>query len=59
MREEIQGLRRTVVGSGFSIARLRNEMDAKKRANEELEHRNHSFRKELRRAGQRFVDLGV
>jgi len=27
MREEIQGLRRTVAGSGFSIARLRNEMD--------------------------------
>jgi len=59
MREEIQGLRRTVAGSGFSIARLRNEMDAKKRANEELEHRNHSLRKELRRAGQRLLDLGV
>jgi len=59
MREELQGLRRTVAGSGFSIARLRNEMDAKKRANEELEHRNHSLRKELRRAGQRLLDLGV
>jgi len=59
MREEIQGHRRRVAGSGFSIARLRNEMDAKKRANEELEHRNHSLRKELRRAGQRLLDLGV
>jgi len=35
MREDVQGLRRTIAGSGFSIARLRNEMDAKKRANEE------------------------
>ena len=58
MREEIQGLRRTVAGSGFSLARLRNEMDTKRRANEELEHRNHRFRKELRRAGQRLLDLG-
>jgi len=59
MREEIQGLRRTVAGSGFSMARLKNEIDTKKRANEELEHRNHSLRKELRRAGQRLLDLGV
>ena len=59
MREEIQALRRTVAGSGFSMARLRNEMDTKKRANEELEHRNHSLRKELTRAGQRLLDLGV
>jgi len=59
MREELQGLRRTVAGSGFSIARLRKEMDAKKRANEELKHRNHSLRKELRRAGQRLLVLGV
>ena len=59
MREEIQELRRTVAGSGFSIARLRNQMDTKKRANEELEHRNHSLRKELRRVGQRLLDWGV
>jgi len=58
MLEEIQGLRRTVAGSGFSLARLRNEMDTKRRANEELEHRNHSLRKELKRAGQRLLDLG-
>jgi len=58
MREEIKGLRRTVAGSGFSLARLKNEMDTRKRANEELEHRNHSLRKELRRAGQRLLDLG-
>jgi len=58
MREELQGLRRMVAGTGFSLARLRNEMDTKRRANEELEHRNHSLRKELRRAGQRLLDLG-
>ena len=58
MREEILGLRRTVTGSGFSLARLKNEMDTRTRANEELEHRNHSLRKELRRAGQRLLDLG-
>jgi len=58
MREEIQGLHRTVTGSGFSIERLRNEIDTKRRANEELEHRNHGLRKELRRAGQRLLDLG-
>jgi len=59
MREEIQGLRRTVAGSGFSMAGLRNVMDAKKRANEELQHRNHSLGKELRRTGQRWLDQGV
>jgi len=59
MGEEIQGLRKTVAGSGFRIARLRNEMDTTKRANEELEHRNHRLRKELRRAGERLVDLRV
>ena len=59
MPEAIQGLRRTVAGSGFSIARWTNEMDTKNRANEELEHRNHGLRKELRRAGQRWLDLGV
>jgi len=58
MREKLEGLRRTVAGTGFSLARLRNEMDSKRRANEELEHRNHSLRKELRRAGQKLLDLG-
>jgi len=58
MREELQGLHRTVAETGFSLARLRNEMDTKRRANEELEHRNQSLRKELRRAGQRLLDLG-
>jgi len=58
MREELQGLRRAVAGTGFSLARLRNEMDTKRRAKEKLEHRNHSLRKELRRAAQRLLDLG-
>ena len=58
MGEEVQGLRRTVTGSGFSLARLRNEVDNRRRANKELEHRNHSLRQELRGAGQRLVDLG-
>jgi len=58
MGEDIQGLRRTVAGSAFSLARLRSEMDTRTRANEELEHRNHSLRKELRTAGQRLLDVG-
>jgi len=58
MPEELQGLRTTVAGTGFSLPRLRNEMDTKRRANEELENRNHSLRKELRRAGQSLLDLG-
>jgi len=58
MREEIQGLHRTLAGSGFSLARLRSRMDTRTRANEELEHRNHSLRKELRRARQRLLELG-
>jgi len=58
MGEELQGLGRTIAGTGFSLERLRNEMDTKGRANEELEHMNHSLRKELRRAGQRLLDLG-
>jgi len=58
MREEIQGLRPTVAGSGFSLARLKREMDTRTRANEELEHRNQSLGKELRRAGQKLLDLG-
>ena len=58
IREEVQGLRRTVVGSGFSLARLRSEMETRKRAKEEPKHRNHSLQMELRRAGQRLVDLG-
>jgi len=58
MREELQGLRRTVAGTGFRLARLRNEMETKRRAKEELKQRNHSLRKELIRAGQRLVDLG-
>jgi len=48
IREEVPGLRRTVAGSGFSIARLKNELDTRKRANAELEHGNQSLRKELR-----------
>jgi len=48
-----------VTGSGFSLAELRNEMDTKNRGKEELEHRNYSLRKKLRRAGQKLVDLGT
>jgi len=58
IREEVQGLRRSVAGSGFSLVRLKNELETRRRANMELEHRNHSLRLELRRAGQRLVDLG-
>jgi len=58
MREEILGLRRTVAGSGLHLARLKKEVDDGKRLNTELKHRNHSLHKELRRAGQRLLDLG-
>jgi len=53
IHEEIQGVRRTVVGCGLSLARLKNEMDTRKRANKGLEYRNHSLRQELRRGGHR------
>ena len=59
IREELLGLRRTIAGTGFSLSRLKNEMDNEKRANEELEYRNHSLRKELRKAGQMLLDLGM
>jgi len=58
MREEIQGLRRTVAGSGFSLGRLKREVDEVRKGNQELELRNHDLRKELRRAGRKLLDLG-
>jgi len=58
IREEVQGLGRTVAGSGFSLARLKSEMDTRKLASKELENRNHRLGKELRRVGQRLLDLG-
>jgi len=58
LRDEVSGLRRTVGGAGFSLTRLKQDLDNRRRANEELEARNHSLRKELRRAGQRLLDLG-
>ena len=58
VREEIQGLPRTVGGSGFSLVSLRKEMDTKRRANKEFERRNHTLQKELRRVRQRLLHLG-
>ena len=58
MREEIQGLRRTVAGTGFSLGRLKREVDEGRKGNRELEHRNQELRKDLRRAGRKLLDLG-
>jgi len=58
LHEEIQGLRRTVAGSGFSLGRLKREVDDGRKGNQELEHRNHELKKELRRAGRKLLDLG-
>ena len=58
LHEEIQDLRRTVVGSGFSLGRLKREVDDGRKGNQELERRNHELKKELRRAGWKLLDLG-
>ena len=58
MREEIQGLSRTVAGSGFILGRLKREVDDAGKGNQELEHRNHELRKEFRKAGRRLLNLG-
>ena len=58
LHEEIQGLRRTVAGSGFSLGRLKREVDDARKGNQELERRNHELKKELRRAGRKLLDLG-
>jgi len=58
MREEIQELRRTIAGTGFSLGRLKREVDDGRKENHELEHRNNELRKELRRVGQKLLDLG-
>jgi len=58
LREDVQRLRRTVAGSGFSLARLKKEVDDGRKGNQELKHRNQELRKELRRVGRKFIDLG-
>jgi len=58
MREEIQGGRRTMAGTGFSLGRLKREVDDARKGNQELEHRNHELRKELRTVGRKLLDLG-
>ena len=55
---DIQGLRRTVAGAGFSLERLKKEVDNGRKGNQELERRNHELKKELRRAGRKLLDLG-
>jgi len=58
LQEDVQGRRRTVAGSGFSLGRLKREVDDVREGNQELEHRNHELKKELRRAGRKLLDLG-
>jgi len=47
-----------VAGSGFSLGRLKREVDDARKGNQELERRNHELRKEVRRAGRKLLDLG-
>ena len=58
LHEDVQGLRRTVAGSGFSLGRLKREVDEARKGNQKLEQRNHELKKELRRAGRKLLDLG-
>ena len=58
LQEDVQGLRRTVAGSGFGLGRFKREVDDARKGNQELESRNHELKKELRRAGRKLVDLG-
>jgi len=56
--EDVQGLGRTVAGAGFSLGRLKKEVDNARKENHELGHRNHELKKGLRRAGRKLLDLG-
>jgi len=58
LQEDIQGLRRTVAGLGFSLRRLKKEVDDGRKGNQELERRNHELKNELTRAGRKLLDLG-
>jgi len=58
LQEGVQGLRRTVAGLGFSLGRLKREVDDARKGNQELERWNHKLKKKLRRAGLKLLDLG-
>jgi len=58
LQVNIQGLCRTVAGSGFSLGRLKREVDDGRKGNQERERRNHEVKKEWRRAGRKLLDLG-
>jgi len=58
LQENIQGFRRTVAGSGFSLGRLRSEVENGRKGNQELERRNRALKKELRRAERRLLLRG-
>jgi len=59
LQEDVRGLRSTVAGAGFSLGRLKKEVDdTRKQMYQELERRNHELKKELRRAGRKLLDLG-
>ena len=40
-----------MAGSGFSLGRLKREVDEARKGNQKLEQRNHELKKELRRVG--------
>jgi len=56
--QDVKRLRRTVAGSGCSLARLKKEVDDRRKRNQELEDRNHELKKALRRVVRRLLDLG-
>jgi len=58
LQEDVQGLRRTVAGSEFSLGRLKREVDEARKGNQKLEQRNHELKKEVRTAGRKLLDLG-
>ena len=58
LQEHVQRLRKTVAGSGFSLARLKKKVDDRRKGNQELEYRNHELKKKLRRVGRKLLDLG-
>jgi len=47
-----------VAGLGFSLGRLKREVDEARKGNQKLEQRNHELKTELRRAGRKLLDLG-
>jgi len=46
------------VGSGFSLAMWKKEGDEARQVNQKLKHQNSELHQEVRKAGQKILDLG-